>query len=53
MKFIYFSIYLIGVIFLSALMSAVYKLVRPSSVTGRAEGFVNPCLWKGETGDPE
>ena len=26
----------------------VYRLVRPSSVTSRAEGPVCPSLWKGE-----
>lgn len=31
----------------------VYGLVRPGSLTSGAEGFANPCLWKGETGDPE
>jgi len=29
----------------------VYRLVQPSSLTSRVEGFANLLLWKGERGD--
>jgi len=35
------------------IVPGAYGLVHPSSVTCGVEGFVNPHLWKGETGDPE
>jgi len=31
----------------------VYGLVQPGSMTNRAEGYTDPHLWKGETGDPK
>ena len=37
--------------FVQGLLSMVYGLVWPGSVVSGAEGFVNPCLQKGETGD--
>jgi len=31
----------------------VYRLVRPGSMTSRAEGSTDSCLQKVKTGDPE